>query len=69
MDKQLFVHLQAGRKVSGKLRGYDVFLNVVLDDAVDETNPADKQQIGNVVRLTAFSALGARSLIIFSIRP
>ena len=51
MDRQLFVHLQAGRKVSGKLRGYDVFLNIVLDDAVEETNAADKQKMGTVVRL------------------
>ena len=50
MDKQLFVHLQGSRKVSGKLRGYDVFLNVVLDDAFEETNPAEKIPIGTVVR-------------------
>jgi small nuclear ribonucleoprotein G len=57
MDKQLFVHLQAGRKVVGKLRGYDVFLNIVLDDAVDETDASDKQSIGNVVRLTFISII------------
>ena len=57
MDKQLFVHLQAGRKVSGKLRGYDVFLNVVLDDAVEETNAADKQRIGTVVCFNFLHAL------------
>lgn len=55
MDRQLFVHLQAGRKVSGKLRGYDVFLNIVLDDAVEETNAADKQRIGTVVRSVFYS--------------
>lgn len=50
MDKKLFVHLQGGRKVSGTLRGYDLFLNLVLDDALEETSPAQKHPIGTVVR-------------------
>lgn len=49
MDKKLFVHLQGGRKVSGTLRGYDLFLNLVLDDALEETTPAQKHPIGTVV--------------------
>ena len=36
MDKKLFINLQGGRKVSGTLRGFDIFLNLVLDDAVEE---------------------------------
>jgi len=56
MDKKLFIHLQGGRKVSGVLRGYDIFLNLVIDDAVEETTPAQKHPIGTVVRfLTCFS--------------
>ena len=51
MDKRLFVHLQGGRKVSGTLRGYDLFLNLVIDDAMEETMPAQKHPIGTVVRL------------------
>lgn len=50
MDKKLFVNLQGGRKVSGVLRGYDLFLNLVLDDATEETTPAQKHPIGTVVR-------------------
>ena len=34
MDKKLFIHLQGGRKVSGTLRGYDLFLNLVVEDAI-----------------------------------
>ncbi|XP_006462472.1 hypothetical protein AGABI2DRAFT_72502 [Agaricus bisporus var. bisporus H97] len=49
MDKKLFVHLQGGRKVSGTLRGYDLFLNLVIDDAIEETTPAQKHPIGQVV--------------------
>ena len=50
MDKKLFIHLQGGRKVSGVLRGYDLFLNLVIDDALEETTPAQKHPIGTVVR-------------------
>jgi len=52
MDKRLFVHLQGGRKVSGTLRGYDLFLNLVLDDAQEETTPAQRHPIGTVVSPT-----------------
>jgi len=52
MDKKLFVHLQGGRKVSGVLRGYDLFLNLVIDDAVEESTPAQKHPIGTVVSIT-----------------
>jgi small nuclear ribonucleoprotein G len=52
MDKKLFIHLQGGRKVSGTLRGYDLFLNLVIDEAIEETVPAQKNPIGTVVRLT-----------------
>ncbi|KAK0467953.1 uncharacterized protein EV420DRAFT_1684992 [Desarmillaria tabescens] len=48
MDKRLFVHLQGGRNVSGTLRGYDLFLNLVIDDALEETTPGQKHPIGTV---------------------
>lgn len=54
MDKKLFIHLQGGRKVSGTLRGFDIFLNLVIDDAVDETVTAHKTQIGTVVCSASF---------------
>jgi small nuclear ribonucleoprotein (snRNP)-like protein len=41
LDKTISLHLNKGRKVSGTLRGFDQFMNIVLDDAVDET-PAPK---------------------------
>ncbi|KAG8936633.1 hypothetical protein FRC03_012427 [Tulasnella sp. 419] len=49
MDKRLFINLQGGRKVSGVLRGFDIFLNLVVDEAVDESTPAQKTPIGTVV--------------------
>ncbi|KAG9015021.1 hypothetical protein FRB94_007093 [Tulasnella sp. JGI-2019a] len=49
MDKRLFIHLQGNRKVSGTLRGFDIFLNLVVDDAMEESTPAQKTPIGTVV--------------------
>lgn len=63
MDKKLFVHLQGGRKVSGTLRGYDLFLNLVIDDALEETTPAQKHPIGTVVGLISHRLLSDSVLI------
>ncbi|KIO32755.1 hypothetical protein M407DRAFT_241242 [Tulasnella calospora MUT 4182] len=49
MDKRLFVTLQGDRKVSGVLRGFDIFLNLVIDDAVEETSPGQKTPMGTIV--------------------
>ena len=40
------VKLNGNRKVTGTLRGFDQFLNIVLDDAVDGTT---KESMGMVV--------------------
>ncbi|KAH6657334.1 hypothetical protein BKA67DRAFT_513757 [Truncatella angustata] len=49
LDKKLFVQLNGSRKVIGVLRGYDVFLNIVLDDAVEEKDGGEKVRLGMVV--------------------
>ncbi|PGH03384.1 small nuclear ribonucleoprotein G [Blastomyces parvus] len=58
MEKRLFVQLNGNRKVMGVLRGYDVcaspltpyvFMNIVLDDAVEEKNGGEKVRLGMVV--------------------
>ncbi|RUS14287.1 small nuclear ribonucleo protein G, partial [Endogone sp. FLAS-F59071] len=36
MDKRLFIQLNGARKVTGVLRGYDPFMNIVLDETVEE---------------------------------
>ncbi|KJZ68679.1 Putative small nuclear ribonucleoprotein G [Hirsutella minnesotensis 3608] len=49
LDKKLFVQLNGSRKVHGVLRGYDVFLNIVLDDAVEELSGGDRIRLGMIV--------------------
>lgn len=45
----MFVQLNGSRKVIGILRGYDVFLNIVLDEAVEEKDGGEKVRLGMVV--------------------
>ena len=45
-DKRLKLSLNGNRKVVGQLRGYDAFLNVVLEDAVVEST---NETIGTIV--------------------
>ncbi|KAG2498480.1 hypothetical protein HYH03_003733 [Edaphochlamys debaryana] len=46
MDKKISIQLNANRHVSGTLRGFDQFMNIVLDATVDEKLKVD---IGMVV--------------------
>ncbi|KAK7521786.1 hypothetical protein IWX49DRAFT_591157 [Phyllosticta citricarpa] len=65
LDKRLFVQLNGSRKVIGILRGYDVFLNIVLDEAVEERDNGEKVRVGmcvirgnSVVMLEALERIG-----------
>lgn len=49
MDKRLSLQLNGSRRVTGILRGYDPFMNVVLDDTIEEVSPTEKHNIGMVV--------------------
>ena len=44
------VKLNGGRHVTGVLRGFDPFMNLVLDEAVEEVSAQEKHNIGMVVR-------------------
>jgi small nuclear ribonucleoprotein G len=37
--------------VTGILRGYDPFMNVVLDDTIEEVSATEKHDIGMVVSM------------------
>jgi small nuclear ribonucleoprotein G len=50
MDKQLSIQMNGNRKVTGILRGYDQFMNLVIDNAVEEVSPQEKNNIGMVVK-------------------
>ncbi|KAA8499177.1 putative small nuclear ribonucleoprotein G [Porphyridium purpureum] len=50
MNRQLHVSLNGQREVRGTLRGYDQFMNIVLDDAVQvHRGDADDTPLGTVV--------------------
>ncbi|KAL7419052.1 hypothetical protein Q5752_005888 [Cryptotrichosporon argae] len=49
MDRRLFLHLQGGRQVSGVLRGFDMFLNLVVDQAFEELGAGQRRACGMVV--------------------
>ena len=49
LDKTISLHLNKNRKVSGTLRGFDQFMNIVLGEAVEEVSPTEQKNIGMVV--------------------
>ncbi|KAK4685220.1 small nuclear ribonucleoprotein G, partial [Tremellales sp. Uapishka_1] len=49
MDRKLYLHLQGGREVSGVLRGFDMFLNLVLEQAHEELGGGQRKPVGMVV--------------------
>lgn len=53
MDKRMMLKLNGGRTVSGILRGFDPFMNVVIDETVEECRDGTKNNIGMVVCIVA----------------
>ncbi|XP_063630363.1 probable small nuclear ribonucleoprotein G [Cydia splendana] len=49
MDKKLSIKMNAGRAVTGVLRGFDPFMNLVLDESVEECKDGQRNNIGMVV--------------------
>ncbi|CAB3377541.1 small nuclear ribonucleoprotein G [Cloeon dipterum] len=49
MDKKLALKLNGGRYVTGILRGFDPFMNLVVDESIEETREGHKKNIGMVV--------------------
>ena len=47
------VKLNANRNVTGNLRGFDQFMNIVLDNTVEEVSETERNDIGLVVRRLA----------------
>lgn len=60
LERRISVNIQGGRKIQGTLRGYDLFLNLVIDDAVEHVLVDNNQnaweegpRCGTVVRICA----------------
>lgn len=49
MDKKLLLKLNGKRQITGILRGFDPFMNLVIDEAVEDTREGTKNEIGMVV--------------------
>jgi small nuclear ribonucleoprotein G len=52
MDRRISLQINGNRRIVGVLKGYDVFMNIVVDEATDIcTEPS---QMGTVVSLNPF---------------
>ncbi|XP_048746733.1 small nuclear ribonucleoprotein G-like [Ostrea edulis] len=49
MEKKINLKLNGGRQITGVLRGYDPFMNLVVDECLEETKLGERNQIGMVV--------------------
>lgn len=49
MDKRLDIRLNANRRVVGVLRGYDQFMNLVLEETQEYAEKDEKNPIGTVM--------------------
>ena len=45
------VKLNGSRRVTGVLRGFDQFMNLVLEDCVEEVSEKERHNLGMVVRV------------------
>merc|ERR1712216_244588 len=49
MDKRLQIKLNGNRTVQGVLRGFDQFMNLVLDETMEIVSPTEQNKVGMVV--------------------
>ena len=49
MDKRLAIKLNGNRTINGTLRGFDQFMNLVLDETVEMVSASEQNNIGMVV--------------------
>ncbi|KAJ9091853.1 hypothetical protein QFC21_007051 [Naganishia friedmannii] len=58
MDRRVYVHIQANRAMSGVLRGYDMFLNLVLEQSFEELGAGERKPCGtSIIRGNSVSSL------------
>ncbi len=49
IGKRLTISLNGGRHVLGRLAGYDVFMNLTLEEAQEEVSATERRDIGIMV--------------------
>ncbi|KAJ4459718.1 putative small nuclear ribonucleoprotein g [Paratrimastix pyriformis] len=49
LDKRLALKLNGNRKVIGTMRGFDQFMNIVLDETIEDISPEHQNPLGMVV--------------------
>ena len=49
MDKRIHLRINGSRQVEGTLSGFDPFMNLVLQDAVEFTKQGTQNRIGMIV--------------------
>lgn len=57
MGKRLSIKLNGKRQVVGVLAGYDQFMNLVLDEALEQVSADEQNPLGQVVRPTYYDFL------------
>lgn len=64
MGRRVAVRLNAGRAISGRLVGYDPFMNLTIEEAVDDTPGAGGAPLGlMIVRGASIVQLEALELL------
>lgn len=54
------VKLNGGRSINGILRGFDPFMNIVLDDTIEDVKDGSKNNIGMVVSCSLFTMVSMK---------
>ncbi|KAK2705659.1 hypothetical protein QYM36_015886 [Artemia franciscana] len=49
MDKKMVLKLNGSRQVIGILRGFDPFMNLVIDESVEERKDGSQHNLGMVI--------------------
>ena len=66
MDKNVLVLMNGSRKIAGVLRGFDIFLNVVIDNAIEMSKDGSHRPLGSqtVIRGNSIVSLEALDTIV-----
>eukprot|EP00831_Metopus_contortus_P016393 TRINITY_DN16872_c0_g1_i4.p1 TRINITY_DN16872_c0_g1~~TRINITY_DN16872_c0_g1_i4.p1 ORF type:complete len:112 (+),score=9.04 TRINITY_DN16872_c0_g1_i4:132-467(+) len=49
MDKRLDIRLNCNRHVAGTMKGYDAFMNIVLDSSIEIISKTKTKELGTIV--------------------